>query len=43
MKPDIAGDGEEREPLQQAIEVGARMTDKDDVITRLRDRFGVGD
>ncbi len=45
MKTDHLGipDADEREPLRQTIEVSAAMTDKDDMITRLRDRFGVGD
>ncbi len=42
MKIDIP-DADVREPLQQTIEVSAAAKDQDDVMARLRDRFGVGD
>lgn len=35
----ILDDSDDREPL----EVSAAATDRDDVMARLRDRFGVGD
>ena len=44
MKTDRTGvfDADEREPLQQIIEVSAAKMDQDNVMARLRERFGVG-